>query len=286
MSEAPALAFAADDAALPRPYRLSRTWRETADTFSFEIDPVGDAGAVGGFAPGQFVMLYAFGVGEAPMSISGDPGRPGSLRHTTREVGPVTRALGRLRPGDPLGVRGPFGVGWPLAEARGRDLVVIAGGVGLAPLRPAIEAALADREAFRRLIVAYGARTPSDRLFREDLERWERSPEIEFEVTVDRGAGGWAGHVGVVTTLLGPMGIRGEESVAFVCGPEIMMRYAAEAMLGLGTPAERIFLSTERSMRCATGHCGHCQLGPFLVCRDGPVLSYARLEPWLGTPEV
>lgn len=280
-----ALALAADGS-LPRCYRVSRTWRETADTFSFEIDPADGEAPPGGFAPGQFVMLYAFGVGEAPMSISGDPGRPGALRHTTREVGPVTRALGRLRPGDPLGVRGPFGVGWPLAEARGRELVVIAGGVGLAPLRPAILAALADRGAFRRVLVAYGARRPADRLFRDDLDRWARSREIEIEVTVDRSESGWTGHMGVVTTLLAPMRVRGPESVALVCGPEIMMRYAAEALIGLGTPPERIFLSTERSMRCATGHCGHCQLGPFLVCRDGPVLSYARLERWLGTPEV
>jgi NAD(P)H-flavin reductase len=272
-----------ETATLPEPVRVAATRRETEDTWTLELEPGTDGFA---FEPGQFTMLYAFGVGEVPISISGDPTDPGRLVHTVRAVGPVTQMICRVAEGDELGVRGPFGRGWPVSEAEGDDLVLVAGGLGLAPLRPALYAALAARASFRRVILLYGGRDPAGLLFGEELERWRAGEEIESRVTVDAADESWRGRVGVVTSLLGPAELDPARTVAFACGPELMMRFTVDALLDAGVARDRVYVSLERNMRCAVGHCGHCQLGGTFVCRDGPVFSWAEIERFLTVREL
>ena len=267
---------------VPHPCRIRRAVQETDDTFTLEFDaPPGPA-----FQPGQFNMLYVFGVGEVPISMSGDPARRGVLSHTTREVGTVTRAMRRLRRGASLGVRGPYGTPWPLDAAAGHDLVLVAGGIGIAPLRPALYAAAARRRAFGRMVLLYGTRTPEDVLYRREFERWRAAAKVDVSVTVDRATRGWPGEVGVVTRLIARAPFDGAGAVAFVCGPEIMMRFAADALRRRDVAEDRIFVSLERNMKCALGHCGHCQLGPTFVCKDGPVFPYARVKRLLDLREI
>lgn len=275
-----------EDPMITRPCRVERVRLETSDTFTIELQsPQKDEGAPA-FAPGQFNMLYLFGVGEVPISICGDPARPEVLVHTTREVGSVTRAMRRLRPGDVLGVRGPFGVGWPLDEAVGRDVVLVAGGIGLAPLRPALYALLQRREEFGKIVLLYGTRSPDDLLYRRELEKWRSRFDLNVYVTVDRAAGRWRGNVGVVTTLIPGAPFDPLETVAFVCGPEVMMRFTVHQLERRGVAKEAIYVSMERNMKCGFGICGHCQFGPFFVCKDGPVFQYSRIEPFFGKREV
>ena len=268
---------------LPQTFRVRRVRRETPDTFTLEIEAANGDRAFS-FAPGQFNMLYAFGVGEIAISISADPDNK-SLTHTTRVVGTVTKALGKLRPGDMLGVRGPFGSNWPVEKVSGHDLVVVAGGIGLAPLRGALEYLLRQRKQFGRLVLLYGVRTPEDVLYRRDLERWG-SEGLQIYLTVDRATGSWGGHVGVVTSLISHAPFDPVTAVAMICGPEIMMRYTVLELQKRGLAEERIFLSMERNMKCAIGFCGHCQFGPEFICKDGPVFRYDRIKSWLGIREL
>jgi NAD(P)H-flavin reductase len=268
---------------VPSPRRVRRRVRETVDTFTLDIETNDGETA---FRPGQFNMLYVFGTGEVPISVSGDPRRSGVLVHTTRAVGTVTRAMERLRAGATLGVRGPFGTPWPLEAALGKDVVLVAGGIGLAPLRPLLYEIAARRRDFGQVVLLYGTRTPEDQLFRRQIERWRDSAGIALAITVDRGSSGWAGHVGVVTTLLPNAPFTPEHSVAFVCGPEIMMRFAADALRRRGVPEASIFVSMERNMKCATGLCGHCQFGPSFVCKDGPVFAWPRVRELLSVREL
>jgi NAD(P)H-flavin reductase len=276
---------AAPATSLPRPMRVARRRRETHDTFTLTLEAPGDA-PVPSFAPGQFNMLYAFGVGEAPISISGDPTRARELVHTIRAVGPVTQALGALRAGDTVGVRGPFGTAWPVERAAGLDLVIVAGGIGLAPLRPVLYHALAHRTDYHRVLLLYGARTPRDLLYARELWRWRARFDVDVLVTVDRGDTDWRGPVGVVTGLAPRAAIAPLDSVACVCGPEVMIRFVARELTDRGIPADHVFVSLERNMQCATGVCGHCQLGPVLVCRDGAVFPYPRVEPLMKVREL
>jgi NAD(P)H-flavin reductase len=255
--------------------------RETRDTWTLAIDAGGLT-----FQPGQFNMLYAFGIGEIPVSVSGDPGMPGPLIHTVRAVGDVSQAVTRLQPGNTLGLRGPFGTAWPLAESGGSDIVVIAGGLGLAPLRPAIYRLIAERDRYGRIVVLYGTRSPQDILFRRELENWRRRLDVAIEVTVDHADQSWHGHVGIVTKLIGRAGFDPDHTVAFLCGPEIMMRFTAAALEAAGVTPERIFISLERNMKCAVGQCGHCQFGPTLLCRDGAVMRYDRVSRLLTVREL
>jgi NAD(P)H-flavin reductase len=268
---------------LPQTFRVRRVRRETPDTFTLEIEAANGDRAFS-FAPGQFNMLYAFGAGEIAISISADPDGK-SLTHTTRVVGTVTKALGKLRVGDTLGARGPFGSNWPLEQVTGHDVVVVAGGIGLAPLRGALEHLLRQRKQFGRLVLLYGVRTPEDVLYRRDLERW-RSEGLQIYVTVDRATGSWGGHVGVVTSLISHAPFDPVAAVAMICGPEIMMRYTVLELQKRGLAEERIFLSMERNMKCAIGFCGHCQFGPEFICKDGPVFRYDRIKNWLGIREL
>ena len=253
---------------VPVPHRVVSRTHETMDTWTFELEPLTERVRP---RAGQFDMLYAFGVGEVPISTSGSHEADAPLIHTIRAVGAVTTALCALEPGAVVGVRGPFGNEWPLAEATGGDLVVVAGGIGLAPLRPAIRHALEHREDFGAVSVLVGARTPQDLLFRDELEQWRSRLDLEVDVTVDAAQPGWHGRVGLVTTLIPGAVMNPAAAVALVCGPEVMMTFVVRALVERGLPLECIWVSMERNMRCAVGHCGHCQLGPTLICRDGPV---------------
>jgi NAD(P)H-flavin reductase len=259
--------------------------RETADTWTLEIEP--DATEWGSaFRPGQFNMLYVFGVGESAVSLSGDPARTDRLVHTVRAVGPVSRGIDGLSSGAAIGLRGPFGSSWPLEEAVGADVLIVAGGLGLAPLRPLLYGLLAARDRYGRIIVLYGTRSPADVLFERELDAWRRAGEIEVETTVDHAIGEWRGHVGVVTTLISRGRFDPLSTVAMICGPEIMMRFALAACREAGIEEASIYVSMERNMKCAVGHCGHCQFGPTFVCKDGPVLRADRVSALLGVGEI
>ncbi|MGK0617384.1 FAD/NAD(P)-binding protein [Meiothermus cerbereus] len=277
------------DPMLPRPFRVARAIRETADVVTLELEP--QEGPPLAFLPGQFTMLYVFGVGEVPISISGDPHKPERLVHTIRRVGPVTEALCQLRKGDVLGVRGPFGSHWPVEQARGGDVVMVAGGLGLPPLRPAIYHLLRHRQDYGRIYLLYGARTPADLLFPEELKRWQHSLSHApgawpVRVTVDRAEGSWDGAVGVVTELIPHLQLDPTRTTALVVGPEVMMRFTLAELRKRGVPEENLYLSMERNMKCAVGFCGHCQLGPHFVCKDGPVLAFAQVRDWMMRKEV
>jgi NAD(P)H-flavin reductase len=260
-------------------------WREAPHTWTIEIESdrrIGDTT----FEPGQFNMLYVFGVGEVPISMSNDPAAGRRLRHTVRAVGQVSTALTRLRAGDAVGLRGPFGTPWPMATALGRDVIVVAGGLGLAPLRPAICRILAARERYGKVTILYGTRSPDDILHHRDLERWRRELDIDIEVTVDHAIGAWRGHIGVVTALIPHSTFDPADCIAMVCGPEVMMRFTVTALTQAGVPDEAIYLSMERNMKCAVGLCGHCQFGPTFICKDGPVFRYDRVRDILRLKEI
>ncbi len=266
-------------------WNVRRKVNETHDTFTLELEPVAQSGDFR-FAPGQFNMISVPGIGEVPISISSDPADARRIRHTTREVGTVTRAFRQLGPGDAVGIRGPMGTGWPLAQCRGRDVVLVAGGIGLAPLRPALYRLIAEREHYGKIVLLYGTRTPQDILYKHELERWRAKFDLEVHVTVDRAIGTWRGHVGVVTTLIARAPFDPANTIAMVCGPEIMMRYTLMELARRGVARPNIYLSMERNMKCGVGHCGHCQWGPYFVCRDGPVFRNSDVEWLLGKAEV
>ncbi|MFB9905392.1 FAD/NAD(P)-binding protein [Allokutzneria oryzae] len=270
---------------LPTPYRVADRRVETHDSVSLRLEAVREP--LPRFRPGQFTMLYAHGVGEVPISISGDPSSAtGSLTQTIRDVGAVSRALHDARPGTVLGVRGPFGTTWDLESSAGHDLLVVAGGIGLAPLRPVLLEAVAHRRRYGRVTLVAGARAPREFLFSDQLRAWRARDDLEVELTVDQPAEGWTGRVGFVTEPLAGLRLDPRRTTAFLCGPEPMMRFSANVLLRQGLPAAHIRISLERTMKCGIGLCGHCQLGPLLVCRDGPIVDYATAADLLTTREL
>ncbi|MEU2005779.1 FAD/NAD(P)-binding protein [Rhodococcus sp. NPDC019627] len=270
---------------LPTGYRVHSRTQETADTVTVTLTPT-TAVPKTPVLPGQFMMLYAHGVGEVAISVSDAPrGDLGVLVHTVRSVGAVSRALHDTPVGAVVGVRGPFGHGWNLHPG-GRDLVVVAGGVGLAPLRPVIGSVLAERDRFRRVTVIVGARSPSNILFGAELAAWQAREDLDVELTIDQPVSGWTGAVGFVTESLHRIDIDPTRTTALLCGPEPMMRFSARVLLDRGVPATDIQVSLERNMQCGVGVCGHCQLGELLLCRDGPVVDFATAEPLLRVPEL
>lgn len=234
------------------------------------------------FSAGQFNMVYLFGVGEVAISIVSDPDEPDSLDHTIRAVGRVTRAIAGLKIGDVLGIRGPFGQGWPLADIRGKDIVVVTGGLGCAPVVGAIEYIFRRRSEFGAVRILHGVKTPHDLLYRERFETWRQHSDTEVYLTSDRADKSWHYHVGVVTELFHEVRIDPARTAVLMCGPEIMMRLGAPILIDRGIPATSIYVSLERHMECGIGLCGHCQMGPYFLCKDGPVMRYDRVEPWLG----
>ncbi|MCW1957599.1 MAG: FAD/NAD(P)-binding protein [Mycobacterium sp.] len=267
----------------PVPYRVRSRVTETADSVTLDLEPVDSV--LSGAVPGQFMMLYAFGVGEVAISFSGLH-NDGIITHTVRAVGAVSTALCAAQPGEIVGVRGPFGTGWDLETAVGRDLVVVAGGVGLAPLRPVVHGALADRDRYGRVILIAGARAQRDFLYTAELEGWLQNPAIEMHQTVDVPIQGWLGETGFVTEPLRRLNLQPERTTAFLCGPEPMMQFSAKALLDKGIDARDIRVSLERNMQCGAGWCGHCQLGPLLLCRDGPVVTFEVARPLLEVEEL
>ena len=270
---------------LTHPYGVKRVQQETYDTFTLELEPRTKAQARP-FAPGQFNMLYVFGVGEVPISISGDPAKPETLVHTTRAVGVVTNAMRKLRRGDLLGVRGPFGTSWPVEEAKGHDVVIVTGGLGLPPLRPSVYQLLSRKQEYGKLVLLYGARTPEDIVYGREIEQWRKRSDFAVDMTVDRATGQWRGNVGVVTTLIPKATFNPANTIAMVCGPEIMMRFTIAELQTRGLADESIYISMERNMKCGFGFCGHCQFGPFFVCKDGPVFRYDRIKPFFAKGEI
>lgn len=269
----------------PVPYRVRSRIAENRDSSTLRLEPVRES--LPAPLPGEFMMMYAFGIGEVAISVSGVPsGADNTIAHTIRSVGAVSQALHDAPPGLVIGLRGPFGTNWGLAEAAGRDLVVVAGGVGLAPLRPLVLGVLAERDRFGRLTLIAGARARDDFLFSEELRSWTERDDIDVHLTVDVPVQGWPGEVGFVTGPLRGLPVRPDNTTAFLCGPEPMMRNSATELLRKGLAAGEIRVSLERNMQCGIGWCGHCQLGPLLLCRDGPVVGYDTAEPLLAVKEL
>jgi NAD(P)H-flavin reductase len=271
------------DPMAPRFLEIRQMVRETADTMSLELhDPKSS-----GFHPGQFNMLYLFGGGEVAISISGDPAKPGKLMHTVRAVGSVTTPMDELRRGAFVGVRGPFGNGWPLEEAArgGRDVLILAGGIGLAPLRPLIYAIGRSRDRFGHVTLLYGARTPTDLLYKKELRDWQRR-RIHVRTIVDHGNLSWRGRVGVLTDLLAEVNFDPTGTITMMCGPEVMMRFTQRELARRGMPPEDIHLSLERNMKCAVGFCGHCMLAGSFICKDGPIFRFSKVAPFIGVREL
>ncbi len=276
--------IASPDPMLPRLFRVTDVRLDTRDTMTLSFEPTD--GVRLEHAAGQFTMLHAFGVGEVPISICSGASEPGPLMHTIRDVGAVTHALVSAAPGTTVGVRGPFGTTWDVAEGIGRDVVFVAGGIGLAPLRPAILDVVARRAEYGRVVLLYGARSPEDILFADDLRDWAAEHRIVVETTVDYGPPSWSGRVGLVTELVARAGFDPQDALALVCGPEVMMSTAATSLAQRGVATERIRLSMERNMKCGIGLCGHCQVRELFLCVDGPVIDYHRLAELMDIREL
>jgi len=266
----------------PTFFRITQKIQETADTFTLQLASPDNTPP--SFLPGQFNMLYAFGVGEIPVSMSGDPSRSDSYLHTIKVVGDVTTAMSRYEVGDSVGVRGPFGNPWPLEDSKGKDVVIIAGGIGLAPLRSFIYYLLNHRKDFGQVALLYGAREPDEILFTNELKEWKQKLDNQVYVTVDFARPQWSGNVGVVTTLLSRIPFPLDDAVAFLCGPEIMLRFAAAELTQI--QSDNIYLAMERNMKCAIGHCGRCQYLDNFICKDGSVLPYSKVKPFLSKKEI
>lgn len=269
----------------PWPYRIEKVIRETHDTFSLNVVPKDSSHSLT-FNPGQFNMLYAFGVGEVPISISGPrPGGQGMI-HTIRDVGVVTGALHQLKKDQTVGLRGPYGSAWPIEESKGYDIVIMAGGIGLAPLRPALYALLEQRDKFGEIALLYGVRKPADLLFTKEFENWRGKYGVQVKLTVDTADREWRGNVGVVNTLVQRANFDPTNTVAMICGPEVMMRFAVSELKRREVPEDQIFMTMERNMKCAVGFCGHCQFGPAFICKDGPIFRYDKVKQFFGIREV
>lgn len=262
---------------LPNLAKITKIKEETPDTRSFRLEVEGAGGLE--FTPGQFVEVSAFGYGEAPFSISSSPLEKDFIEVTVRRVGNVTRALFNMKEGDIVGVRGPFGRGWPVEEMRGQSLLMIGGGIGIAPLRPLVEYAIARQDSFGDVMLLYGARTPKDIVYKEELEKWRE--HIDVRLTVDVGDETWRGRTGVVTVLLDDVEVDPRETYSVQCGPPIMIYFVTRRLVEMGFPDGRILFSLERLMKCGMGFCGHCMIGGKYVCRDGPVFKYSEVKELL-----
>jgi NAD(P)H-flavin reductase len=274
------------DPFLPQLYRVTRAAPEIPDVVTIDIEPV--SGRRPSYGAGQFNMLYAFGVGEVAISMSGDPADESRFVHTIRDVGKTSSALTRLKEGDVIGVRGPFGTGWPVHEAEGLDVVMVSSGLGIAPLRPAIYHVLANRDRYGRVSILLGFHSPEDLLFRQEFEQWRQRLDIDLLVTVNHADRSWRGNVGGVQALqfIKRANFDPGETIAMVCGTETKMRYMATSLRDAGVPENRIYFSMERNMKCALGLCGRCQFGPEFTCKDGPVLRFDRISHILAIREI
>jgi len=248
------------------------TAKEKLFTFQFKD------GTPLGHDPGQFVEVSAFGIGEAPISVSSSPTRGDTFELCVRAVGNVTNALHRMAPGATVGIRGPFGRGFPVDEMRGRNVLFVAGGLGLVPLRSLIHAVLDMRQDFGAVTILYGTKNPSELLFQKELAQWEARDDVDYQVTVDVADESWRGNVGVITTLFRGLPVDPRNTVAVIVGPPVMYRFVIREVLGKGLPMGRILVSLERRMKCGVGKCGHCQINGVYVCQKGPVFTYSELR--------
>lgn len=271
---------------VPEIVTVKKIFWETEDVFTLILDTSQIYDGKYSFKSGQFNMLYAFGIGETAISISSDSKHPETIYHTIHKVGTVTSVLSQLKKGSMLGLRGPYGTSWPVDIAKGKDVCIIAGGIGLAPIRPAIYKLFKRRNDYGKISILYGSRSPQDLLYRVELEQWGKKNNVEVLVVVDRGDPSWRGHIGVVTNLLNYTKIDPISTITMVCGPEIMMYYTIKEIISKGVPEEHIYLSMERNMKCAVGFCGHCQYGPKFICKDGPVFKYPQIKELFGKKEI
>jgi NAD(P)H-flavin reductase len=271
------------DPMIPRPFRIARVKREIGGAFTWQLVPLD--GAPFAFAPGQFNMLYAPGVGEVAISISGDPRKTNQLVHTIREVGTVTKAMAAFAAGQTVGVRGPFGTGWPVDAACGHDIIFVTGTIGLAPLRPLIYEVLHRRSEFGKVVIAYGSRGTGDILYERELHEWRGRLDMEVHVTVHTAHSGYRGRVGSVAAAVAVSRFDGDRTFAFVCRSETMTMPAVAALHDRGIGSERIYVTLERNMKCAIGFCGHCQFGPTFMCKDGPVYRFDTIESLFSVRE-
>jgi len=268
-----------DSLFLPLVARILDVREETPDTRTFSLKlRDGTGSAPFGFLPGQFLELSVFGIGEAPFCVASSPTRPESLQVTVRRTGQLTNAMHELGPGDEVGVRGPCGNGFDVGAARGKDLLFVAGGIGLPPLRSLIWNVLDERSDFGRVTILYGARTPSDLVYKNELQEWGKRSDVEFRLTVDRAEPGWDGNVGMVPILFEQADLQPESTLAYVCGPPIMIRFVIQDLCMRGFAEDRVISTLERMMQCGVGKCNHCAIGHRYVCRDGPVFSYAQMK--------
>lgn len=268
---------------LPHPARVRAIKPETYGISTFSLEYT-DSNAQVGFKPGQFNMIHLPGFGEVAISICSDPRTPRVMEHTIRYAGSVTRAIGRLKVGDTVGLRGPYGNPWPMELAEGKDLMIVSGGIGFAPLRPVILEVLHHRSSFGRVLVLYGGRTPQDLLYTDEFEKWQGAG-IEMNVSVDRADENWKGQVGVIPMAFYRIRLDHRNTLVFSCGPEIMMRFVIYEAMARRIPKDSIYVSMERNMKCAIGLCGHCQLGPVFICKQGPVFRFSAIEPFFGKEE-
>lgn len=274
------------DPMMPQLVKINKLVWETEHVYTIYLSPNEEMENGFRFKPGQFNMVYVFGVGEAAISISSSPFNPKTLIHTIHKVGTVTSALSKCKKGDYIGIRGPFGSSWPVEAGIGKDMCIIAGGIGLAPLRPVIYSMFKNRKDYGKIYILYGARTPQDLLYRVELEQWAKLFDVEVHVTVDSGDQSWKGNIGFAAQLLTYLELDKKNTVSMVCGPEMMMKFTIEDILEKGLMEENIYLSLERNMKCAIGLCGHCQFGPKFICKEGPVFSFPGVRHLLERKEI
>ena len=260
---------------LPKWAQISRIEDLTGTEKLFEMHLV--SGEPLGHNPGQFVELSVMGIGEAPISISSAPRKTNSFELAIRKVGNLTNAVHGLIVGDTVGIRGPFGTHFPVEETRGKNILFVAGGIGLVPMRSFIHFVLEHREEYGEVTILFGTRNPSERLFLDELEQWRKRKDIRYLETVDRADQGWNGHVGVITTLFPKIDVDPSKTYCVIVGPPVMYRFAILEAKAKGIPDSQIFLSLERRMKCGLGKCGHCQINHFYVCQDGPVFRYTDI---------
>ncbi len=261
---------------VPRPARIVRTVEQTPTEKLFELQLEG--GEKLDFQPGQFVQVFVPGIGEAPISLASSPRGRDTFDLCVRRIGTVTEALHRMSEGDVVGIRGPFGHGFPVDELAGRDVLIVGGGIGLVPLRGLVQELLARRDEIDRLIIFAGFRSPQDILFRDELDEWAKRDDVEFYITIDRPHPDWDGHVGVITTLFPEVELNAAKTVAVIVGPPVMYRFVITECRLKGIADENMILSLERRMRCGVGKCGHCQINSRYCCLDGPVFRYSELK--------
>jgi NAD(P)H-flavin reductase len=264
--------------------QLTRAEPQTPDTtlYTFRFADAVQQKAFS-FEPGQFVLLSVFGAGEAPFGICSSPNKTETFQLCIRSVGRLTRTIPKLTPGDIVGIRGPYGRGWPMKELPGKNILVVTGGIGLVPIRPLILDVLENRTKYGKLQILYGCRCPEELLYRDDLYLWEHRNDVEYAGTVDRDdTKCWAGNIGVVTTLFERVKVSPENTFALICGPPVMYRFVLRDLQKLGFPDDHMYFSLERRMKCGVGHCSHCIVGTKFVCQDGPVFTYAELKTMQG----